>query len=132
MFLGSAVRRAAYCDHMSRGHLKRGTSDRVDAGRPRPKLIGLADGETDLYEFYTVGGEYVYVHDMECGDIDFRPLTKQLALTFENSRSELMAKLTLALTFDGAEIYQGEVGTRRVGQMASWWLGSGARSVIYP
>lgn len=94
---------------MSRHHSKRGTSDRVDFGRPKPKFIGFAEGDTDLYEFHTSSGEYVYVHDMECIGIDFRPLTRQLLLTLENSSSDLMARLALVLTFEGAEVYQWEI-----------------------
>jgi hypothetical protein len=72
---------------VSRHHSKRATSDRVDLGRPKPTFIGFAEGDTDLYEFHTSSGEYVYVHDMECIGIDFRPLTAggQLALRDEFS-----------------------------------------------
>jgi hypothetical protein len=45
---------------------------------------------------------------MDCIGIDYRPLTRQLVLTFESSGSEVMNDLKLELTFEGAEIYQWE------------------------
>lgn len=77
--------------------------------RPAPVFVGFGEGQVAsigaLYEFNTASGEYVYLSEMECVDIQYRPFSRQLALTFECVSSELMPESVAVLTFDDAEIY---------------------------
>lgn len=77
--------------------------------RPAPVFVGFGEGQVAsigaLYEFNTASGEYVYLSEMECVDIQYRPVSRQLALTFECVSSELMSESVAVLTFDDAEIY---------------------------
>lgn len=74
--------------------------------RPAPVYVGFADG--GLCEFTTTSGQYVYLHEMECVDMQHRPLTRQFVLTFECVASDLVPESVAVLTFDDAEIYQWE------------------------
>lgn len=81
--------------------------------RPAPIYVGFADG--GVYEFTTTAGQYVYLHEAECVDMRYRPLARQLELTFECIESELMAQSTVILTFDDAEIFQWETAFKESG-----------------
>lgn len=48
----------------------------------RPELIGFAENDPYLYEFYDQSGALVYLHDADCRRIEFEPISEQLRLTF--------------------------------------------------
>ncbi len=48
----------------------------------RPELIGFAEDDPWLYEFYDQSGDLIYLHDADCTQIAFEPVREQLRLTF--------------------------------------------------
>lgn len=75
-------------------------------------FVGFEDGQTatigSLFEFTTASGEYVYLHEMECIDLQYLPLHRQFVITFECVWSALMSACMVTLTFEDAEIHQWE------------------------
>jgi hypothetical protein len=74
--------------------------------RPAPVYVGFADPEPDLYEFRTDTGVYVFLHELDCVEIEYLPLTRTLRFTFDGGPTDLVPAMTVALTFTDAEIYQ--------------------------
>lgn len=81
-------------------------------GRPAPVFVGFEEGQAArigaLYEFNTASGDYVYLHEMDCVDMHYRPFSRQFVLTFECVSSDLMPESVAVLMFDDAEIYSWE------------------------
>ncbi|GID46642.1 hypothetical protein Aca07nite_39170 [Actinoplanes capillaceus] len=75
---------------------------------PTPAFIGFADGDVDLYEFTTASGLRVFLHDLACVDIQYRPLTRELILTFDDPPAGDDPAITVNLAFSNAEILQWE------------------------
>ena len=77
--------------------------------RPAPVFDVFEEGQSAwigaLYEFTTASGDYVYLHEMDCVDMQYRPQSRQLTLTFECVSSDLMPTSVAVLTFDDTEIY---------------------------
>jgi hypothetical protein len=74
--------------------------------RPAPVYLGFAEPEPDLYEFRTETGVYVYLHELDCVEVEYLPLTRTLRLTFDGGPTDLVPAMTVTLTFTEAEVYQ--------------------------
>lgn len=83
---------------------------RTPAAAPdlRPATFhGFAEPVPYLYEFRTSAGQYIYLHEMDCVNIQFAPMSRRLELVFECASSEVMEHpLTLTLNFDEAKVHQ--------------------------
>lgn len=68
---------------------------------------GFTEPVPYLYEFRTSEGQYIYLHEMDCVNIQYAPMSRRLELVFECTSSELMDHpLTLTLNFDEAKVHQ--------------------------
>lgn len=76
--------------------------------RPNPVYFGFAEPEPHLYEFRTDTGVYVFLHELECVEVAYLPLTRTLTITFEGGPTDLVSAMTVTLTFAEAEIYRWE------------------------
>lgn len=79
-----------------------------ESPRPEPVFLGFADGQPDLQEFRTSDGHHVDLDDLECVAIDFRPLTRNLVITFEAQATPTLPREIAKFTFSDAQIYQWE------------------------
>lgn len=78
------------------------------AARFRPATFkGFTEPVPYLYEFRTSEGQYISLHEMDCVNIQFAPMSRRLELVFECASSEVMEHpLTLTLNFDEAKVHQ--------------------------
>ena len=77
--------------------------------RSETVFVGFAEGlEPDIEEFRTASGQHVDIYDLHCVDIDYRPMTRRLTITFDGPEVDALPAITVVLIFDGTEIYQWE------------------------
>lgn len=70
-------------------------------------FTGFAGDIPDLYEFNTREGYYIYLHEMDCVNIQFRPISQRLDLSFECTASDIMLPpLSSTLRFEHIRICQ--------------------------
>ncbi|WP_152024616.1 hypothetical protein [Tessaracoccus flavescens] len=87
------------------------TTKRTGDGRPDTAsstavtFTGFAEPSPDLYEFHTVDGSVIFLHEMECLRVAYDPIHLSLELVFECLESEVMDHpMTVHLLFEGAQI----------------------------
>jgi len=109
----------------------------VDSNDVESVFIGFGGDSARLYEFETSAGHRVDVNDMDCISIEFRPLTRDLVVTFEGIETHELPREVVSFTFTDAAVYQwednpasadvlAEQGERLRGQVNDFdYLGSG-------